>query len=54
MNLAFAKRCREPIRGHMAIQVLEVLQLNLLVLSQLLCTAVKSLFKEHSVVDISS
>ena len=33
--------------------VLKVLQLNLFVLSQS-CTGVKSLFKEHSIVDISS
>ena len=50
MNLAFAKFCREPIVIQL---VLEVLQLNLFVYSQL-CTAVKSLFKEHSIVDISS
>ena len=49
INLAFAKFCREPIVIQL---VLEELQLNLFVLGQL-CTAAKSLFKKHSVVEIA-
>ena len=48
MNLAFVKFCREPIVMQL---VLEVLQLNLLVWSQS-CTAAKTQFKEHPIVDI--